>query len=184
MEEGEVHASIVAMGYETWMGGEVLSAAVFEDEQSVFCQQGECCVGYVCKVLEGVGRVGKDDVVMFLARVYIFKYVSLQRQPFLHLQFLLHPHEELPMFEVFLNGHHLAASTRGQFQADGTCASEEVEGCGGCLEIYIDILQNVEQPFLGKIRRGTCLEACGGGNVPSLVFSSNDAQFESLAFSV
>ena len=79
LEEGEVHASIVAMGYETWMGGEVLSAAVFEDEQSVFCQQGECCVGYVCKVLEGVGRVGKDDVVMFLTRVYIFKYVSFQR---------------------------------------------------------------------------------------------------------
>ena len=88
------------------------------------------------------------------------------------------------MLEVFLDGHHLAASTRCQFQAEGTSAGEEVEGCGGCLEIYIDILQNVEQPFLGKVRRGTCLEASGGGDVPSLVFSSDDAQFESLVFSV
>ena len=83
--------------------------------------------------------------------------------------------EKLEMLEIFLHTDNTSASTGKQFETDATCTGKEVECRGTGLEINVDIVQDVEEAFLGKISRGTCLE--GRWHVESfmLVFSSDDA---------
>ena len=67
-EEGEVHFAIVSMLPEVRMLFELVFAWMLEDEDAVVGEDiaGEDDVGQLRQVLEGVGRVGKDDVESFV----------------------------------------------------------------------------------------------------------------------
>ena len=67
LEEGEVHAAIVAMLHKTGMGREIVVFTMFQYKQATVCQQGQCLIGDVFQVLQRIWRVGKDDVLVFLA---------------------------------------------------------------------------------------------------------------------
>ena len=168
------------MGNKTRMCREIITASMLQNQHAPFCQQRQSCIGNVSQILQCIRRICEDNIVAFLARTYIFKYVSLQRQPFIHLQFLLHARQELPMFEIFFHRHHLSASTRGQLQTNGACACKEIKGSWFLIEINIHVLQDIEESLFGKVGRRTCLKARRSGNMTSLIFSSDDSHLNKL----
>ena len=127
-------------------------------------------VGYGCQVWQGIGWVGKDEIEPFATLGYEAEYVSLYGKGVQVLQLVDEAAYETVVQGVGLHGDDSSASATEQFEAYAAGSGEEVESRGLVIEVQI-AFQHVEQVFLGKVRRGPCLEIAWYFKVPSLVFT-------------
>ena len=75
-EYAEVHTTVGAVVYKSWMCREVILLSVFKDKDATVFQQRQCLVGNLRKGREGVWRVGKDKVKLSLARLQELEHVA------------------------------------------------------------------------------------------------------------
>ena len=68
-KQREIHAAILAMLHEVGMLREIVVLAVLEDEDALRLQQAmlEDEIGNSGQLLQGIGRVGKDEVELLVA---------------------------------------------------------------------------------------------------------------------
>lgn len=68
-EEGEIDAAVLAVLQEVGVLGEIVVLAVFEDEEAVRLEQAAIDdeVGQCGELLQGIRRVGKDEVELLVA---------------------------------------------------------------------------------------------------------------------
>ena len=68
-EEGEIDAAVLAVLQEVGVLGEIVIFSVFQDEEAVGLEQATIDdeVGQRRQFLEGVGRIGKDEVELLFA---------------------------------------------------------------------------------------------------------------------
>ena len=104
----------------------------------------------------------------------IAEHISTHGECLLGLQLVDEAAYEAKVKRIVLYRHHMATSPAEQFERDAAGAREEVQCRGSLIEINIT-LQDIEEIFLCKVRRGTGLEGAGDVETASLVFSSDYA---------
>ena len=158
---------------EAGMGGEIVILAVLEDEDAAFPEDAffEDEVGNLGQFLQGVGRVGKDEVELLAAGLDETEHVATQREGLgVGIQFLQAVADEAVVVAVLLDADHLAAAAGEEFERDAARAGEEVEG-GGSVEVDV-AGEHVEDVLLGKVGGWPRLERARNLKVASLVFPS------------
>lgn len=157
---------------------------MFQNKDTIRCQkgfQGGFClpkyrIGDVLQVFQGIGRVGKDDVVLLFALLAELESIGMERNPCGVFQLFGQPLKELPVLEIFLHTYHPAASSANQFQTDAASAGKQVKSLGTViLKVDVVVFENVEKPFLCEVGRGARLEMGWSGEVAAFVFSSDDS---------
>ena len=158
------------MFHEVRMQGEVIVFAMFKDKHTLLFQESflEDEVWYRRQFLQGVGGIGKDEVILLLARLDISEHISTQGDASSGIQFFQTVLYETVVISVEFHANHLTASSGEQFEGDAACTREKVEG-GGVFKVDITC-QHVEDVLFGKIRRGPRLESAWNVKMPSLVF--------------
>lgn len=158
---------------ETWMIGEVVLLAVFEDKDAIFGEQFvlEDQVWDCRQVWQSVGWVGKDEVELLLARLYEAEHIAFDECTTVIIEFLQTLTNEVGMVAIQFDAYHRLCSTRQQLERYATRSGKEVESLAA-IEVNISI-HHVEDVLLGKVRCRTRLERTRHIEVPSLVFSCN-----------
>ena len=167
--------------------GEIVVLAMFENKDAVGFEQSalEDEIGQRGEFLEGIGRVGKDEVELLFAGLDETEDVAADcyhigdSPPVIRsgggpsaklLQAVLN---EAVVVAIEFNADDVAAASREQFKGNAARAGEEVEGLG---TVEVDVLnEHVEDVLLGKIRRRPRLERTRNVEVTALVFPSNDS---------
>lgn len=140
LEETEIDTAIIAALNETRMGREIVIRPVLQHKEPFIGQERQNGLRNILEIVESIGRISKDDVILLFAQTGILEDIALERNPLPHLQFFLQFGEILPVLEVFLYRHNLTTATRSQLKRDGTCACKEIKGCRFCIKIDIHIL--------------------------------------------
>ena len=173
------------------MLGEIVVLTVFENKDAVGFEQSalEDEIGQRGEFLEGIGRVGKDEVELLVAGLDETEDVAADcyhigdSPPVIRfathsgggpsaklLQAVLN---EAVVVAVEFDADDVTAASREQFKGNAARAGEEVEGLG---TVEVDVLnEHVEDVLLGKIRRRPRLERARNIEVAALVFSCNDS---------
>ncbi len=123
---------------ESWMVGEIVVLAMFENEDALFVEKIaiEYEVWNLGELLQCVWRIGKDEIELLLAGSQEAEYIAANQKIPVFAQFLETLADEVGMVAVGLYADYSAASTGYQFQRDAACAGKEVEG-SGILEIDV-----------------------------------------------
>ena len=155
---------------------EVVALAVLEHKQAALVEQVTFhdYVGHLRQLLQSIGRVGKDEIEALATARQIAEHISTHGECLLGLQLVDEAAYEAKVKRIVLYRHHMATSPAEQFERDAAGAREEVQCRGSLIEINIT-LQDIEEIFLCKVRRGTGLEGAGDVETASLVFSSDYA---------
>ena len=183
-KQREVHAAILAMLHEMGMLREIVVLAVLEDEDALRLQQAmpEDEVGNGGQLLQGIGRVGKDEVELLVAGLNVtedigaktlnIERLSLPFQLFNTLQ------DKAVMVAVLLYADHLGTASRQELKRDAARAGEEVKGCS---TIKVDVAhQHIEDILLCKVSRWPRLKRARNVEVPPLVSSRYNPHSQSL----
>ena len=178
-KQREVHAAILTMLNKVGMLREIVVLAVLEDKDALRLQQTvlEDEVGNSGQLLQGIGRVGKDEVELLVAGLNVtedigaktlnIERISLPFQLFDALQ------DEAVMVAVLLYADHLGTASRQELKRDAARAGEEVEGCS---TIKVDVAhQHIEDIFLGKVSRWPRLKRARNVKVPPFVYAGDDS---------
>ena len=106
------------------MGGEIVILTVFENEHTTFLQKTffKDQIWYRREFLQGVGRIGEDEVKLLFARLHETEHVATQRYGIIGVQFLQTVLDETVMVSVSLYADDVTAASRQQFQCDAACA--------------------------------------------------------------
>jgi hypothetical protein len=182
----EVHASVFAMLYEVGLSREIIVLTMLEDEEPVGLQQVllEDEAWNLRQFLQGVGRVGEDDVELLPATLQEPEHIATDKHVLVDVEFLHALLDEVRMVAVGFHAHHGGTATREQFQRDAARAGKQVQ-CRGTIEIHISV-HHVEDVLLRHVGGRTGLERFWDVEMPSLVFPSNDShffKFQTLKFS-
>ena len=174
-KQREIHAAILAMLHEVGMLREIVVLAVLEDEDALRLQQAmpEDEIGNGGQLLQGIGRVGKDEVELLVAGLNVTedigaKTLNIER---LSLPFQLFNalKDKAVMVAVLLYADHLGTASRQELKRDAARAGEEVEGRG---TIEVDVAhEHIEDVLLGKVGGRPRLERARNVKVAALVFS-------------
>ena len=158
------------MLHEVGIAGEIVVLAMFEHEDTIGLQQSlfKDETGNLGEFLQGIGRIGKDEIKLLFARLNETEGITTKRDAGLGIELLQTVGDETVMVAIHLYADDMGAATRYQFEGDAARTREEVEGCG-ILKVQIT-RQYVEDVFLGKVGRGSCLETPWNLKVPSLIF--------------
>ena len=163
------------MFQESWMLGEIIILAMFENEDSIFVQQ--VAIQYevwnLRKFLQRVWRIGKDEIKLLLAGSQEAEHIATNQKILVFAQFLEALSDEVGMVAVCFYADDTLAATGNQFQRDAACAGKEVEGCG-ILEIDV-ILQNIKDVLLCEICSWSRLERTWYVEVTTLILSCYDS---------
>ena len=154
---------------------EVLVLAVLKHEDAVLFQQTslEDEAGDSGQLLEGVWRIGKDEVEAMLAGLDEPEGIASQRHAYVSAELVQASLYKPVMVPVQLDADDVGTSSRHQFERDAAGAGEKVERrCTFEVEIAC---QYVEDIFLGKVRRRPCLECLRNVEVPALIDTSDDS---------
>ena len=175
--------------------GEIVVLAMFEDKDAVGLEQFALNdeVGQGLNFLQGVGRIGKDEVELLMAGLDEAEHIAADcyhirdSPPVIRsgrtaalsggggpsaelFQAVLN---EAVVVAVELDADDATTATREQFEGDATRAGEEVEGLG---TVEVDVLnEHVEDVLLGEVGSGPRLERARNVEMTALVFSSNDS---------
>ena len=120
------------MLHEVGIAREVVVLAMLEHEDTILLQQSflEYHAGYGGQFLQGVGRVGKDEVEGLFARLDKSEHVAPQGQTGVGVQLLQTLLYETVVVAIQFYADDLGTTTRKQFEGDAACAGEQVEGLG------------------------------------------------------
>lgn len=164
------------------MRREVVGLAVLQNEDTIRLQQLllHDNIGKLGQLLEGIGRVGEDEVVLLTAGLKETEHIATDRDAHLGIKFFQTILNETVMVAVHLHAYHLLAATRDEFQRYASRSGEEVEGCS---LLEIDILQqHVEDVLLGEVGSRTGLEGAGNLEMATFIFSCYDTHGDILIF--
>ena len=163
------------MFQESWMLGEIIILAMFENEDALFVEKVaiEYEVWNLGKFLQRIWRIGKDEIEFLLAGSQEAEHIATNQKILVFAQFLETLADEVGMVAVGLYADDSAASTGYQFQRDAACAGKEVEG-SGILEIDV-ILQNIEDVLFCEICSWSRLERTWYVEVATLILSCYDS---------
>ena len=163
------------MFQESWMLGEIIILAMFENEDAIFIQkvtiQNE--VWNFREFLQSVRWIGKDEIKLLLAGSQEAEHIATNQKILVFAQFLEALSDEVGMVAVCFYADDTLAATGNQFQRDAACAGKEVEGCG-ILEIDV-ILQNIKDVLLCEICGWSRLERTGNVEMATLILSCYDS---------
>ena len=176
LEEGEVDAAIGAVLDEAGMMGEVVLLAVLKDKEAVGLEKvaAKDDVGQLGYLRQGVWRVGKDEVELLAALCHELEDIAANGQRRCVLKLVEELLDEAVVTHIKLYADNSTATSADKFERNATRAGEEVECCRLFAEVKI-ALQDIEEVFLGKVRRWTCRKAAWHFEMPALVFASDDA---------
>lgn len=112
-EKAEMDTAIDAHLLEVRMGSEVIVLSVLKHEQTVGGQQAVSKdeVGKLGQTLQGVGRIGKDDVERSGSPFDVLEHVGLQWLPCLITQFFLYLINISIVAEVLFDRDNLSRTT-------------------------------------------------------------------------
>ena len=129
LKERKVHAAIDSFLSKMRMVFKRVLFAMFQNKEAAFFQYVVCeyLVGDSLQVWQFIGRVGKDEVELFPAALYVLEYIASYGKAFIGFHFLHHFTDEGIVFPVFFHADDLLASARHQFDADAACACKEVK---------------------------------------------------------
>ena len=146
------------MLHKVWIVGEVVILAVLKHKDAIVLQEAllEDQRGDGGQFLQGIGRVGKDEVELLLARFDKAEHVATDGHTHLGVELLQTLLDEAVVVAILFDADHMTAAARYQFERDAACTREEVEGCG---IFKVDVLhQHVEDVLLGEVRCWSRLE--------------------------
>ena len=105
---------------ESWMVGEIVVLAMFENEDALFVEKIaiEYEVWNLGELLQCVWRIGKDEIELLLARSQEAEYIAANQKILVFAQFLETFADEVGMVAVGLYADHSAASTGMFFQRE------------------------------------------------------------------
>ena len=130
------------------------------------------------QLLQGVGRIGEDEVELLLARLDEAEHVAAKGQDGRERvgrcgELLQTVADKTVVVTVQLDTDDMGTAARGELKGDAARAGEQIEGCRA---LQVDVaIQHVEDVLLGKVGSGPCLERPRYVEVPSFVSSSNDS---------
>ena len=158
---------------EMWVGWEVVVLAMFEDEDAFGSEDVllEYEVGNLWQFLEGVGRVGKDEIKLLAAWLDEAEYIATDRGAYIGVEFLKALLVIVMVVAVGLNTHYACTTSRDEFEGDAACSWEDVEGID-TVKVYIAI-EHIEDIRRGKVCCGSGLESSWYIEVATLVLSCN-----------
>ena len=163
------------MFQESWMLGEIIILAMFENEDAIFVQK--VTIQYEIwnfrEFLQSVRWIGKDEIKLLLAGSQKTEHIATNQKILVFAQFLEALSDEVGMVAISFYTDDTLAATGNQFQGDAACAGKEVEGCG-ILEVDV-ILQNIKDVLLCKICCRTRLKRTWNVEMASLILSCYDS---------
>ena len=128
-------------------------------------------VGNLWQFLEGVRRVGKDEIKLLAARLDESEYIATDRGAYIGAELLKALGYESMVVAVGLYTHYACTTSRHEFEGYAACAREEVEGID---TVKVDIaIEHIEDILLGKVCCGSGLESSWYIKVTTLVLSCN-----------
>ena len=132
LKEREIHAAILAVINETGMAGKVIPFSMLQNKKPIGQEHValEHQVRNVVDVGQRVGWVGKDEVILLVARSKELKDIASNGEGGLVAQFLYKACDETIVQGVFLHANHTTATTREKFQRDASRTCKKVEGAG------------------------------------------------------
>ena len=100
------------------MNGKIIIFAMLEDEYTIGCQYvlSENHVGNLWQFLEGVGRVGKDEIKLLSARFDESEHITTDRGAYIGAQFLKALGNEGMVVAVGLYTHYACTTSRHEFE--------------------------------------------------------------------
>ena len=160
---------------ESWMVGEIVVLAMFENEDALFVEKVtiQYEVWNLGELLQCVWRIGKDEIELLFAGSQEAEYIAANQKIPVFAQFLEALSDKVGMVAVSFYTDDTLAATGNQFQRDAACAGKEVEGCG-ILEIDV-ILQNIKDVLLCEICSWSRLERTWYVEVATLILSCYDS---------
>ena len=157
------------MFQESWMLGEIIILAMFENEDAALVQkvtiQNE--VWNLWEFLQSVRWIGKDEIKLLLAGSQEAEHIATNQKILVFAQFLEALSDEVGMVAVCFYADDTLAATGNQFQGDAACACKEVEG-SGILKVDVT-LQYVKDVLFSKICSWTRLESSRYIEMASLI---------------
>ncbi len=163
------------MLHEVGVAGEVVVFAMFEDEDALGLEQAllEDEPRNPGQLLQGIGRIGKDEVELLFARLDETEGIATKGDAGLRVEFLQAVGDETVVVAIQFDTEYMGTAARHQFEGDAARAREEVEGRGS-FKVHIT-RQDIEDVLLGKVGGGPCLETSWNLKVSSLVYACNDS---------
>ena len=165
------------MFQESWMLGEIIILAMFENEDAIFVQK--VTIQYeiwnLREFLQSVRWIGKDEIKLLLAGSQKTEHIATNQKILVFAQFLEALSDKVGMVAVCFYADDTLAATGNQFQRDAACAGKEVEGCG-ILEVDV-ILQNIKDVLLCEIGGWSRLKRTGNVEMATLILSCYDSHF-------
>lgn len=141
LEEGEVHATVLALFHEAGMIGEIVVLAMLQYQEAIFAQEVsfQNHVGQFGYFLQDVWGVGKDKVELFSALAQELEHVTLDGACREVLQLVYKFLDESEVQGVFLHAYHPRTASGEEFQCNATCSGKEVESKWLFIPIYIGV---------------------------------------------
>ena len=126
------------MFQESWMLGEIIILAMFENEDAIFVQ--EVTIQYeiwnLREFFQSVRWIGKDEIKFLFAGSQEAEHIATNQKILVFAQFLESLSDKVGMVAVSFYTDDTLAATGNQFQRNAACAGKEVEGCD-ILEVYV-----------------------------------------------
>ena len=163
------------MFQESWMLGEIIILAMFENEDAAFVQKVtiQYEVWNLREFFQSVGWVGKDEIELLLAGSQEAEHIATNQKILVFAQFLEALSNKVGMVAVCLYADYTLATAGNQFQRNAACAGKKVEGCS-VLEVDV-ILQNIKNVLLCEIGGWSRLERTGYVEMATLILSCYDS---------
>ncbi len=160
---------------ESGLLGEVVVFAVLEDKDAVGLQQvvAEDEAREGCEVLEGVGRVGEDEVELLMTFLQETEHVATDEDVVCRADLLHALGDEGGVVAISLHTDDGCTAAGEHLKRDAAGTGEEVEG-GGVVEVDIAI-EDIEDVLLGEVGGRTCLESSWYVEVPTFILSGYDS---------
>ena len=170
-----MYPSVASLLHKTGMFPERMLIPMLQDKIAAGMQevQGKDEIRDAGKTLEGIGRIGKDNIELFAADGQEIEDVVPHHGHVGKAQtgrFCLYERGILP-------GHFHTVDTGsapgGELKGNGTGAAEQVQD----LEVLelVFVVQDIEEALLGKVRGGTGLVSGRGQDALSFQFSADDS---------
>ena len=119
-EYREVHASVTSMLQESWMLGEIIILAMFENEDAALVQkvtiQNE--VWNLWEFLQSVRWIGKDEIKLLLAGSQEAEHIATNQKILVFAQLLETLADEVGVVAVCLYADDALATSGNEFQRD------------------------------------------------------------------
>jgi len=169
-----MYAAVLACLHVTRVVSEIRVFAVLNDQPAVFFQHTgvKNDVGQGRKLLQRIGRVGKDEVVFGVARTQELEHVTANERQIADSECLAATDDPVLLYVRQFDGRYTAGAATDTLDTDASCAGKQIEHIDA-LKIH-PVVEQVEQALLGKVSRGPCGDIFRGRQSPPPICSGDN----------